>query len=519
MQTLTYPLAIYSSKNEQILHTLFFFRHVINFYLRQFAREEVLEGLDDQGFAYKCLESRAFQKRYYLPSRIHRGVLELVGRCLRTLKDRRALYALLHTLEADPEKWDDHLLREKHGVYRKSHYVENLKEQALHYLETHKSLPADYLEFAKTPQLSRGMISYAPDDGQAFKLEVADHTLHVCLKGLTQAFPRQRSDWEWIDFSVALPDRVTQTAFTLASPDLRVCVLRGKRVPVLDFKIKVEASAQSTSKNFVTVDWGIHKLVTLCVFNEEGQQISRPFFLKCDAIQKKLLRIRQEIDHLKAQRAKWPKGSTKAKWYSREIAKRWHKFRQIQKQLAHLASNVIVEMAKLYNCSKIYVEGLGSLKSRFKSRTLNWKLNSTVRHQIYEKVAYKAKLAGISLEKPLHPAWTSQFCPKCGKRGHHVQASDRLEEPKKGGGWFYCPSCGYNADRDYVACQNLARKALFGEKLKGLSKAFVYTAKGISDPLFRQSISPCERLRYSLNGWKNSVFLRPVYLVAGTLRV
>ena len=143
------------------------------------------------------------------------------------------------------------------------------------------------------------------------------------------------------------------------------------------------------------------------------------------------------------------------------------------------------------------------------------------------------------MERPINPAWTSQFCSKCGKRGHHVKASDRLDERTKSGGWFYCKNCDYNADRDYVATQNIARKVLFGDistenpangnKLKNMSKAFVYRAKAISDKrkdskvchrvLFRQSISAIERLRYNLNGWKNTVFLRPVYLVTGTLRL
>jgi len=41
-----------------------------------------------------------------------------------------------------------------------------------------------------------------------------------------------------------------------------------------------------------------------------------------------------------------------------------------------------------------------------------------------------------------------------------------------------------NADRDYVACQNIARKVLWENKLKNMSKAFVYKAKAISDKLY-----------------------------------
>ena len=555
MEVLTYPIAIRCEKNKQIINTLFFFRHVINFYLRKLTNEEIIEGkLSETKFAYKCLENIAKNKRYYIPSRINRGLLEIAGRIERTIKDRRELYSLLLEIEKDPENWDYKLLIEKNSVYKKSQYVENLKEQAINYLQNNNDgiLPDDYLNLSKIPRLKNGIISYAPDDGQAIKFSVSDNKINVNLKVLRddsrrmeytgfafgkpcvssrlsfrkQDKPRKRSDWEWIDFSFNLPDIVegqrrgvsADANLPLSSPDLRLGFVSGKLTPIIDLKVKVEERELKNSKYFLTVDWGLNKLVTICVFNSDGEQISPPFFLKCGAIQDKLFRIRTEIDSLKAKRDKLPKGSTLALWYNREVAKRWNKYRAIQKQLSHLASNVIVEIAKLYNCSKIYVEWLGSLKSRTLSRTLNWKINSQVRHKIYEKVEYKAKLAGILL-KTINPAWTSQFCPKCGKRGYHVKASDRLNERQKSGGWFYCQECGYNADRDYVACQNIARKALYGDKLKCMSKAFVYNAKAISDKLFRQSISAMERLRDNLNGWKKVVFLRPVYLVTGTLRL
>ena len=82
-----------------------------------------MEKLDEKRYAYKCLESIAINKRYYMPSRINRGLLEIVGRTLRTVKDRRKLYSLLRKLSEEPEKWDYKLLIEKNGVYRKSQYV------------------------------------------------------------------------------------------------------------------------------------------------------------------------------------------------------------------------------------------------------------------------------------------------------------------------------------------------------------------------------------------------------------
>jgi len=523
MQTLSYPIAIYSEKNKQLIDTLFFFRKVINFYVRQFFDSSSLSELRKNKYAYKCLEKRAENKRYYIPSRINRGLLEIAGRILRQVENRRDLYSLLSSLSKDPEDWDYKLLKEK-DIYRKSQYIENLKEQALNYLQelTIDSLPDDYLDICKTPRLKNGIISYAPDDGQAVKLEMNGKEIKVCLKVLKEDrdTSKSKSDWEWIEVTCALPDIVAEKdQFSYKKPSLRLSNISGRLTPVLDLKVSSASEDKKESKNFLTVDWGLNKLVTVCVFNKDGEQISRPFFLKCNSIQNKLFRIRSEIDNLKAKRDKLPTNSTLYKWYNREIAKKWSKFSSIQKQLSHLASNVIVEIANLYNCSKIYVEWLGSLKSRKFSRTLNWKINSQVRQQIYEKVEYKAKLCGIFLQRPINPAFTSQFCPKCGKRGVNVKASDRLDERTKSGGWFYCLHCGYNADRDYVATQNIARKVLFGKKLKNMSKTFVYRAKAISDKLFRQSISAMERLWHNLNGWKDVIFLRPIYLVVGTLRL
>ena len=240
--------------------------------------------------------------------------------------------------------------------------------------------------------------------------------------------------------------------------------------------------------------------------------------IKFDEIQEKLLRIRSEIDRLKSLRDSLPKRNTLWKKYNREIAKRWRKFRAIQHQLAHLASNVIVAVAEIYHCSEIYVEWLKSLKSHLFSPTLNWIINTTVREAIYEKVAYKAKLMGIELKRPLQPWGTSQYCPRCGNKGYHTKAPNCAEKLASGS-WFVCPCCGYNADRDYVACLNLARKALYGS-LTDRTKRIAYMTNPHPDPLFRQGIAlPRERLRRNLHGWKEVITLTPQKFFCGTLRL
>jgi transposase len=299
-------------------------------------------------------------------------------------------------------------------------------------------------------------------------------------------------------------------------PDLRLANIHGELLPVLDYKVQIQGAKKKSSPYFLTVDWGIRKLLTVCVFDKDGNQVCPPIFLNFEPIQQKLLRIRKEIDELKAQRDSLPKHSSLWKKYNKEIARRWRKFRAIQKELAHLAANVIVLIAQIYNCSAIYTEWLKSLKSTKYSRRLNWLINTTVRQAIYDLVAYKAALVGIELKRPVQPYGTSQYCPRCGKKGIHTKSAHDKQE-FNAGGWFFCPSCGFNADRDYVACCNLARKVLYGN-LRDLDKGISYTAIPISDSLFRQSKLPRERLHRHLNGWKEVISLTPQRHFCGTLR-
>lgn len=517
-EILTYSVPLLTPFNQEILNTLSLAKRAGNYFLRKLFHKEILESLFTRVLpAYKILEPIIENKDFYLPSRINRGILEITGRILRQQGDRLCLFSALLACEKDPQKWDFNLLKELKNLYEKSQYIENLAEQTENYLEKSGNLPADYFALTKAPQLKRGMISYAPDDGQALKLKIEASKLLVEMKVVHSENPQTRQEWKWISFELPLPSILEGKE--LLSPDLRCGIVHGKWVPLLDIKVKVACKQKKETGNFLVVDWGIRKLITICVFNRSGEQISPPFFLKWSSVLSKLISIRHEIDCLKSKRDKLPLRSTLWGWYNKEVALRWNKFRQIQKQLSHLASNCIIEIANIYECSSIYVEWLKSLKSDSFGKETNWKINSTVRQAIYEKVQYKARLNGISFERPLPAGYSSQFCPKCGGRGHHVLAPDRLKEEQKSGSWFYCPNCGYNADRDYVACHSLARRALFGNKLKGQSKTFAYTTKVTSDILFRQSIEKFSKLRHCLNGWKNVVFLKPVIERAGTLRL
>lgn len=267
------------------------------------------------------------------------------------------------------------------------------------------------------------------------------------------------------------------------------------------------------------MDWGTRKIATCCVFNDKGEQLSQPIFIHHKNVQEKLIRIRADIDRWKSKRDKLAHKDSLFKKCNREIAKRWKKFTAINRELAHTVANVIVFVAQKYNCSKIYSEQLNSLKSQKKSKKLNWIINTTVRQKIYSLIKYKSAMLNISLEKPVPPHGTSSICPKCSHKGCCYKASDRKHKSKKTFPWFQCSHCSFNADRDYVATINIARRATEKKNLKQCKKSIVYKKNTLSDPLLRQTAlrnkthSNLKNVSHSgsrdryLKGWISSLFL------------
>ena len=506
VEILSYPLPI-REETKKITNTLKLVKALENRYLQIFYNEDVLDQLKSSGKkAYKVLESlMPLGMRGKIPSRINRGILEISGRVLRSINERRVLYHHLLELGNIPKKWNYRKLITAKNIYAKAEYVRNLAEQTQNYIDAMGHLPENYMEMQAVPQLKKPMISYAPDDGQAIHIVEKGDYLEIELKVISEENIEGNSQdisWQWVKVKVPLPENLRKRK--MCQPDLRLICIHGHFLPVLDYKIEMPCESPQYTPRLMTIDWGIRKLVTICIFDRKGNQISIPIFLHFDPIKAKLLRIRKEIDYLKAKRDRLPKNSCKRKKFNREIAKRWRKYRAIDKALAHFAANIIVLIAKLYNCSTIYIEWLKGLKSKDKSRETNWLINTTIRQKIYDLVAYKARILGMKLAKPIPPGYTSRYCPKCGKLGYHAPSSDRLNEKKPAGEWFVCPHCGYNADRDYVACQNLARKALYGNSLKNQTKAFVYK-KDASGILSRQrnrlQLFYCRRLLRNFNGW------------------
>ena len=218
--------------------------------------------------------------------------------------------------------------------------------------------------------------------------------------------------------------------------------------------------------------------------------------------------------YLKKARKRVPRRKDRRRWdkYTILVSQAWNKYHELQKELAHLASNVLVDIAEAYNCDEIYVEDLSTLKAKRFSRKLNRIINNTVRSQIYNKVSYKGQLKGIKLHY-VKAWWSSQTCPLTGVRGKRHLAPDK--DPKEGGGWFISDS--FSADADYVACKNLARRVLFDFSL-AKAKALAYTERATLGKQFGRGVDGLRNLRKALSGWDRRVTVTPL-LVQHPLRI
>jgi putative transposase len=141
------------------------------------------------------------------------------------------------------------------------------------------------------------------------------------------------------------------------------------------------------------------------------------------------------------------KGTKSAK---RLLKKRSKKETRFVKDTNHVISKKIVESAKRTGRG-IAHENLKGIRERARlSKPNRTELHSWAFAQLFELVAYKAKLAGIPV-KIVDPAYSSQLCPECGVIGKTNRPTRDL---------FCCSSCSCSGPADLIAAQNIRTFAL-----------------------------------------------------------
>ena len=192
-------------------------------------------------------------------------------------------------------------------------------------------------------------------------------------------------------------------------------------------------------------------------------QLSRPLFVRTSELEGHQARTRRQIDALKAKQAASPADTPQWQLYEQEIGRCWQIYHARNHELAHLAANLLLLFATVWECFLISGESLTTLKStgrgkEVRGRWRNWRNTTTIRSEIWQILRYKCHLLGIRFRSE-RPKGTSHTWPRCGAVVQTYRSSrvEHRTEPVSWGRWLICAQCGYNADRDYCAALNLAR--------------------------------------------------------------
>jgi putative transposase len=328
---------------------------------------------------------------------------------------------------------------------------------------------------------------------------------------------------------------------------------------VLDLILEVPAvyvSPLEQEQRVLGWDWGVRSLITVSVLEKRDQdkpyhQVSRPVFLDTGGIDGRQARLRREIDRLKACRDRYallvkharqvhaeqkiPLPAHCTGWqeritaYETRIKTCWKKYERRNRELAHLASNLLILLALLYDCRLICGENLTTLKTEERGRGVrgrwrNWRNNTTVRGELWRVLKYKCYLLGIRARQ-VEPRGTTHTCPHCGQPANTYASPADADRTKAldWGAWLVCKACGWNGARDYAASLNIARLGMAFlttyhdtkryESYRMTSsevKPASYTGAGATLLLPSQGITPrpLEGTHICYAGWSYSTSLR-----------
>jgi putative transposase len=423
-----------------------------------------------------------------------------------------------------PAKKDSRLIKEKvRARLTESQDAEafmamtNVLEQACNRFLHTGSFPTTSEEMQPVPVQEVGQLTFAGDDGmqagQTYRarIEVA-HFCDVLTREeqrrsalqLKLRAPTQEGRWAWGKWSEPIVPPETVASHLVQGAQMQAPTLReirsdvGLRAAVLDLILEVRAKYVSPLEEETRVlgwDWGIGSLLTVSILekpagDEPYRQVSHPVFLDTGGLDGRQARLRREIDRLKACRERFdqlvkqalkahqeqhlPLPAHFAGWqerigsYDQRTQTCWKKYERRNRELAHLAANLLILLALLYDCRLICGENLTTLKTEGRGRDVrgrfrNWRNNTTVRGELWRVLKYKCHRLGIRARQ-VEPRGTTHTCPHCGKPAKTYRspaASDR-KKALEWAPWLCCsnPKCLWNGARDYAASLNIARLGL-----------------------------------------------------------
>jgi transposase len=378
------------------------------------------------------------------------------------------------------------------------------------------AFPTTYEELQAIPVQQVGQLTFAGDDGmQAGQTYRALVWVAQSCDRSTRAEARQASlalrmrapdpvgSWVWGAWSAEIPLPAAVLAYleqgaTPLAPTLREIVRPdGRRLAVLDLILDVptrKVPPLAAERRVLGFDWGVRSLITASVVEKSPgkryPQVSRPVFLDTGGAGGRQARLRREIDRLKACREHYAALYTKAlkahaeqqkplpadlvRWqervhaYEGRIGVCWQKYARRNRELAHLAANLLILLALLADCHLICGENLATLRTEGRGRGMrgrwrNWRNNTTVRGELWRVLSYKCLRLRIRARQ-VEPRGTTHPCPHCHQTARTFASPAPADRRKalEWGSWLCCenPECLWNGARDYAASLNIARLGL-----------------------------------------------------------
>src|SRR5215472_6493723 len=133
----------------------------------------------------------------------------------------------------------------------------------------------------------------------------------------------------------------------------------------------------------------------------------------------------------------------------------WQKYARRNRELAHLAANLLILLALLADCHLICGEHLATLRTEGRGRGVrgrwrNWRNNTTVRGELWRVLSYKCRLLGIRARQ-VEPRGTTHTCPRCHQpaRTFASPAPADRKQALDWGPWLCCehPACNWSGAR------------------------------------------------------------------------
>jgi hypothetical protein len=262
---------------------------------------------------------------------------------------------------------------------------------------------------------------------------------------------------------------------------------RGKKVilsiPFLrPDKEMLEEILCNSRTSYAGVDRGIRYPVVITVRDEN--EIYHDKFIGYSELVSKRAMLRQRTKELKSQidrrRNNWEKKhpglQAPAHILKKEcdLAAVWRKVRRLDREISHQVACATVWFCEQHHVKTVYFENLRYYQGKGGMHSLSWKLSTNLWSMIIVGTRYRRESMGHRRGGiwTVNPAWTSQTCNLCGKRGVRVEKVNDTTETK-GGEYFYCPNCQVHLHADLNAARNIVKiniepNAVLGRTLANL---------------------------------------------------